>query len=918
MKQKIGSKKLGNKTFTPFEDLVHLATMVQMKLRGRHVGAYVLKKGKADNFCFTFGFECQGIHSFLSSEEVDAIFENLEAGLKDLPPGERITFHAGAFSSDKERQQHLADLVERSPSNELRFLLTGERGRIQELTRLGLREPKFLRIYVTYTKKRARHGTKDWLERVLGKIKSLYTWFKGETGVQQQTQLLELLQTAFTDGFLQWEQLLTTKMGLVVRALNENELWEGLWRRINSSEPITIPQLLILDKNGLREEINSQVHSTTLLVADDVPVLDRQWVYVKDHYVGALAFWDKPGGWNNKTSQLHYLWNIIARDVVVDTEIFCQLTPANPTLVRTSMQRVLKQSNVTALRANEKRSIDVAAQIKTQRSVAAQEQLYEGAVPLHTAVTILVHRRSLARLDEACRYIESCFRRPAWVTRETEYAWKVWLQTLPIVNESLLATPFNRRQVYLSGEVPGLLPLVCTRSRDREGLELIGEDGGTPIFLDLFTEHRNLGIFGTTRSGKSVLVSGILTQALARGMPVVALDYPKPDGTSTFSDYTEFMGEQGAYFDIGKQSNNLFEIPDLRALPDDKQQERFQDYKDFLASALLAMVLGVSADQLLTQTVRSVIYLAINNFFDDQGIKARYQLALSDGFGSVAWKEMPTLADFVSFCSLEQLQLNIDTDQGQLPKAMEQIRLRLQYWLGSRVGKAISTPSSVPTNAPLLVFALRQLSDSEDAAILSLAAYSSALRRALEYPASIFFIDESPILFKFPAIASLVGSLCANGAKSGIRVILTGQDPNTIAESVAGSQIFQNLTTRLIGRIQMNAIRSFEHHLEYPRYIISQNASEQFYPQPQGIYSRWLLDDRGIFTFCRYYPAFVQLAAVANNPDEQAARAYFLRRYLDKYEAYSEYAKCLTTAIRSRKRLELPQHEKGSPLTIAS
>ena len=113
MKQKIGSKKLGNKTFTPFEDLVHLATMVQMKLRGRHVGAYVLKKGKADNFCFTFGFECQGIHSFLSSEEVDVIFENLEAGLKDLPPGERITFHLGAFSSDKERQEHLADLAER-------------------------------------------------------------------------------------------------------------------------------------------------------------------------------------------------------------------------------------------------------------------------------------------------------------------------------------------------------------------------------------------------------------------------------------------------------------------------------------------------------------------------------------------------------------------------------------------------------------------------------------------------------------------------------------------------------------------------------------------------------------------------------------------------------------------------------------
>lgn len=907
MKQKIGKKKLGDNTYTPFEDLVHLATMVRLKLRDRHVGAYLLKKGKADNFCFTFGFECQGIHSFLSSEEIDNIFENLEAGLKELPFGERITFHLSAFSSDRERQQQLADLVKAAPSNELRFLLTGERGRVQELTKQGLREPKFLRLYVTYTQDSARRGSTDWIERILGKIKTLYTWFKGETEVQQQTQLRSLLTSAFTDGFLQWEQLLSTKMGLVIRALDEQELWDGLWRRFNSSEPIPIPQLLILDKKGIHEEINSQVHSTTLLLGDSVPVFDRQWVWLKNNYVGALTFWDKPGGWSNKTSQLQYVTSILARDVVVDTEIFCQLTPANPTLVRTSMQRLLKQSNVTALRANEKKSIDVAAQIKTQRSVAAQEQLYEGAIPFHTAVTILVHRRSLERLDEACRYIESCFRRPAWVSRETEYTWKVLLQTLPIVHESLLATPFNRRQLYLSSEVPGLISLVCTRSKDREGLELIGEDGGTPIFLDLFTEHRNLGIFGTTRSGKSVLVSGILTQALARGIPVVALDYPKPDGTSTFSDYTDFMAKQGAYFDISKESNNLFEIPDLRSLSSKLQQERFQDYKDFLASAILAMVINVSADQLLTQDIRTILYLAINNFFENSEIQKRYDLALEDGFGSAAWMQMPTLADFLGFCKLDQLGLDTEVD----PKVIDRIRLRLKYWLGSRVGKAISTPSSIPTNAPLLVFALRQLSDGEDAAILSLAAYSAALRRALEYPVSIFFIDESPILFKFPAIANLVGSLCANGAKSGIRVIITGQDPNTIAESVAGSIIFQNLTTRLIGRIQTNAIRSFEHYLEYPRHIISKNAGEQFYPQPQGIYSRWLLDDRGSFTFCRYHPAYVQLAAVANNPDEQAVRNYFLRRYSDKYEAYSEYAKYLTAAIRSRKRLELPAQEQA-------
>ncbi len=44
---------------------------------------------------------------------------------------------------------------------------------------------------------------------------------------------------------------------------------------------------------------------------------------------------------------------------------------------------------------------------------------------------MVVHRPTLNELDAACRYLQNCFRRPAWVNRETEYAWKMWLQILP-------------------------------------------------------------------------------------------------------------------------------------------------------------------------------------------------------------------------------------------------------------------------------------------------------------------------------------------------------------------------------------------------------------------------------------------------------------------------------------------------------
>ncbi len=124
----------------------------------------------------------------------------------------------------------------------------------------------------------------------------------------------------------------------------------------------------------------------------------------------------------------------------------------------------------------------------------------------------------------------------------------------------------------------------------------------------------------------------------------------------------------------------------------------------------------------------------------------------------------------------------------------------------------------------------------------------AALRRALSSPASIFFIDEAPILFEFDQISDLVGRMCANGAKAGIRVILSAQDPDTIAKSRAASKILQNLTTRLIGRIQPVAIDSFINILKYPREIIGRNATESFFPRKEGVYSQWLLDDNGIHT----------------------------------------------------------------------
>lgn len=890
---KVKKQQIGGVLRHPFENFLQLTCMVQYNnLRGRSAGAALLKKNQ--DYQFSFGFECSGIHPTLEEEQLRILFNGIEAGLKDLPPLEKMTIHLSSFASCKERIQDLETLWESAPSSTLRLLIKSEQKRVQELYQQGVRKPKTLYIFVTYTVVSESDRAQGWVDQSLAWVFKQYQNIAGDPEIRN-TQIELLLEKGFVDGFMAWEQLLSTKMGLELRPLQSTEIWDYLWGRFNTSQPIPVPQCIVLDETGIHDEINTRVHPLTLL-QEETPVADAQWIRVRNNFVGVLTFLEKPGGWSSRSQQLRYLWEMIARARVSDTEVVCQLGRANEGLVKTSVQRLIRQSNNAATFAASKNSIDVGAQLKADKAVDAQIQILEGSIPIWVAVAILVHRPTLEKLDEACRYIQNCFTRPAWVQRETFYAWDLWLQTLPICWNALLARPFKRRQLYLNTEVMGMMPLVKPREVDLDGLELITEEGGTPIYLDLsLDEGKHVGIFSTTRGGKSVLVSGILTRCLASGIPVRALDFPKPDGTSTFTDYTKVL--EGAYFDIGIEANNLFEVPDLRALPEAKQKERMEEFIAFLENALLAMVMGKNRDAAQSTKVRSILSLALQSFFDSELNKSRYRNAIEAGVGTDAWQKMPTLREFLPFCTPDALGMTI-TDS-LVRSAFEVIDLRLRFWLNSRVGRAISCPSTFRTDASLLVFALRNVDNEEDAAVLALAALTSTLRCALQHPKSIFFIDEAPILFRFEEIAELVGRLCANGAKAGIRVIIAAQDPNTIGDSVAGPKILQNLTTKLVGRVQRSAVAAFEKYLHYPRELIRRNAGDKFFPEKSGLYSKWLLEHNGIFTYCRYYPGEIQLATVANNTDEQLLRDSYFAQHVDRELALVSFSRHLVQKIRA-------------------
>ena len=116
-------------------------------------------------------------------------------------------------------------------------------------------------------------------------------------------------------------------------------------------------------------------------------------------------------------------------------------------------------------------------------------------------------------MAEACQKLTNAFPQGDFI-RETEIAWQIWRRSLPIVNDWLLAD--GRRQMYLTNEAPGLMPLARTRSVDRRGLELLTRQGNMPLMIDYVSKHRGILIFGETRSGKSVLAADIFVGALAK------------------------------------------------------------------------------------------------------------------------------------------------------------------------------------------------------------------------------------------------------------------------------------------------------------------------------------------------------------------------------------------------------------------
>jgi hypothetical protein len=909
------ASKNRSKKLSPFEDVLDLTTLVRLRKGGYTIGAYLLSKkqvGDTNNTLqLVFGYACTGFHPlFNSDEQVEAISRAFENGCKEIPPGEKFTFRWSSLCDEEEAVERFRHRLNNPVNDESEFLDWGQLARIQELTREKQRKNITLNIYTTFTIRPGGTEAGDSVDRAIVKLSNFLQRRFTPTGATELTRkaIIQILEKAINIS-LRHQQILS-EMGLFPSPKSEKQLWKDLTYNVGA-KLVKLPHTLVFDESGLREEFNEtepkdsqhidQVHATSVLLNNGIPYADRQWVCLPTpnngkKYVGVMTLTQKPEAFAGTANQVRFLWNIFARDTIHDIEIITEISPADQKLTRLTQQMITRRSRNAEISAS-KKTIDVASQINTEWSVNAQKQLYTGDVPENVALVVLIYRNTPEEIDDACRLISGYINQPAELTRETQYAWLIWLETLLLKQKPQLTSPYNRRVTFFASEVIGLTSAVQNARADVQGFELIADEGHSPVNIDL-TKTKNMMVIGTTGSGKSVLVSSIIAECLALGMSILMIDLPNDDGSGTFGDFTPYYN--GFYFDISKQSNNLVQPLDLTKIPLEQREDRVKAHRNDVNLIVLQLVLGSqSFDGFLAQTIESLIPLGTKAFYEDPDIQRRFESAKKEGLGSAAWANTPTLVDMEQFFSADCIDLGYEDEN--VDRALNYIRLRLQYWKASSIGDAICKPSTFETDSKLITFALTNLQSGKDAEVFGMSAYIAASRQSLSSPNSVFFMDEASVLLRFPALSRLVGRKCATARKSGCRIILAAQDVISIAKSEAGEQILQNMPLRLIGRIVPGAAKSFSDLLGIPREIIDKN--ETFTPNIQQLYTLWLLDYNNKYIRCRYYPAYPLLALVANSREEQATRDKFKKIHSDKFTWVAEFSKHYVECIRQGKPL---------------
>ena len=906
-----------HQTFHHIERKFRLQTYGQMELDGREIGFYLLRRGT--HVMIIFGWRIAGLDPALTSQQAESILSSCTDALNQLPKDIDLKCYQDIDSNFPDYLRLQGAMFSEDLDLLSQELIKSRAQRGRELAASGRLQSNELTIFAKY---RVPLGVdyavkQNWLDDFLAQTQPLVGILRGQK-FDSLASWAKVFDAAYNYAYQKVNTLLTSNrgFGLQVRSMSVHELWARDYLELHRLPVIKIPQYIVYDERGLSEPIiNSSTHCKGALFEPQdglavEPQFDRGFVYLpsKKKYAGFIRIGQvqkfPPDKRSVHLGYMRYLWNIVAdKKTISNCRLVTELTADRSGYERLLLDRTISDAMKREALATKKQTVDVVAVRRREEALEARDLLEDNHIPFWTSSGIWLYRDSLETLEqdlsELCQQIPS-----AAVEKVQYYAEDVWFQTWPFEWSAFLTKPNHRRQKYLSFQAAPLIPLMKTQPVNHKGMMFLTRELNTPIYLDIAKEKNHTGIFAKSGAGKSNVILEMLLEYVINEQLVVLFDFPRPDGTSTYTvliPLLQKLGVKAAYHNVRESTINIIEMPDLRNATSEKnRQERWSDAFKSHVRLLVAIVIGISNNPDREVLVNSLLTDCYHDFHQEPEIKARYERAIEEGYGSLAYKNQPILEDFVNFAEnwfQEYVQSKQETNSELSRETIDLILIQLRGILKTPLGKSINGISSFDTDTDVLVIGLTDVAENLDSLLYAMSGLNALYRGAFSAKRSLLGIDEGTILYKFRFFARETGIIPVHGRKWGCNFLIAAQEITTIRDSIAGNEIFKNLDNIFCGHIESSARAEMSSIDFYPE-LLKYYTTQAFKPSKELLQSYWYLKRSDQHLELTHPPSHLLLALGATDPDEEAARAQIMAQYDDEIEGLKEFAQVNARAKR--------------------